>query len=153
MQLNNIEVRRYDMISVQFPAGSNATKLVFPDQPQLRGAKVHGIDLVFSLRDISGKTNLNYLTGGGGVPVNIANTFMTLYFDGMNGVENMPLSEISHITSDNTVSLIKIQNNNNGILAMNGQIVSWTKSYLTLAQPSPPAVDGVFVIGVYYTPR
>jgi hypothetical protein len=39
------------MISVPFPAGSGATKLVFPDQPQLRGAKVHGIELVFSVID------------------------------------------------------------------------------------------------------
>jgi RNase P/RNase MRP subunit p29 len=44
-----------------------------------------------------------------------------------------------------------VQNNNNGIMGMAGQVITWTKSYLTLAQPAPPVTNSVFVIGVYYT--
>jgi hypothetical protein len=146
MQLNNIEVKRYDMISVAFPAGSNATKLVFPDQPQLRGAKVHGIDLVFSDHDINGVLNANYSATN-----NISNMFLTLYFDGQEGIQNMPLGEIAHVVGNNTMLAQVVQNNNNGIMGMAGQVITWTKSYLTLAQPAPPASNSVFVIGVYYT--
>lgn len=151
MQLNNIEVKRYDMISVAFPAGSNATKLTFPDQPQLRGAKVHGIDLVYSTNDINGIPNANYTTTMLGV-YNISNLFLTLYFNGTEGIQNLPLGEIAHIQGSNLVIGGSVaQNNNNGILGLNGQVITWTKSYLTLAQPAPPAANSVFVIGVYYT--
>lgn len=146
MQLNNIEVKRYDMISVAFPAGSNATKLTFPDQPQLRGAKVHGIDLVYSTRDIYGNVNANY-----DITNNIQNMYLTLYFDGMEGIQNLPLGEIAHIVSNNGLAAQIVQNNNNGIMGLAGQVITWTKSYLTLAQPAPPAANSVFVIGVYYT--
>jgi hypothetical protein len=151
MQLNNIEVRRYDMISVAFPAGSNATKLTFPDQPQLRGAKVHAIDLVYTNIDINGIPNANYLTSVLGV-YNISNIFLTLYFNGMEGIQNMPLGEIAHIQGSNLVIGGSVaQNNNNGILGLNGQVITWTKSYLQLAVPAPQPVNSVFVLGVYYT--
>ena len=138
------------MISVPFPAGSNATKLVFPDQPQLRGANVHGIDLVFTTRDINGDVNANYQMGVT-PPLNISNMFITLYFGGMEGIQNMPLGEIAHITSNNAISAEIVPTNNSGVLALNGQVITWTKSFLTLGQPLPPAVNSVFVVGVYYT--
>jgi len=146
MQLNNIEVRRYDMISIPFPAGSAATKLTFPDQPQLRGAKVHGIELVFSGVDINNVVNNNYTGVGGG----ISNLFTTLYFNGSEGIQNLPLGEMSHIQV-NPNNAVAFQTSNNGILALNGQVITWTKSYLTLAQAAAPAANGVFVIGVYYS--
>lgn len=145
MQLNNIEVKRYDMISVAFPAGSNATKLTFPDQPQLRGAKVHGIELVFSTIDINNNVNANYATA-----TTISNLFTTLYFNGREGIQNLPLGEIATIKL-NANNPTALQTNNNGILALNGQVITWTKSYLTLAQPAPPVAASVFVIGVYYS--
>jgi hypothetical protein len=150
MQLNNIEVRRYDMISVAFPAGSNATKLTFPDQPQLRGAKVHAIDLVYSTFDINGIPNVNYGLTPLGL-ANISNIFLTLYFNGMEGIQNMPLGEIGHMVGNNSIGTTLTQSNNNGIMGLNGQVITWTKSYLTLAAPAPPAANSVFVIGVYYT--
>ena len=146
MQLNNIEVKRYDMISIPFPAGSAATKLTFPDQPQLRSAKVHGIELVYSGVDINNNVNNNYTGVGGG----ISNLFCTLYFAGQEGIQNLPLGEISHIQT-NPNNPTQFQTNNNGILGLNGQVITWTKSYLTLAQSAAPAANGVFVIGVYYS--
>lgn len=134
------------MISVSFPSGSNATKLSFPDQPQLRGAKVHGIDLVFSNIDINGTVNANYSFSN-----NIQNMYITLYFNGMEGIQNLPLGEIAHVQGNGTISATVAQSNNNGIMALAGQTIVWTKSYLTLATPAPPAVNSAFVIGVYYT--
>ena len=151
MQLNNIEVSRYDMISIAFPAGSNATKLTFPDQPQLRGAKVHGIDLVYSTIDINGIVNNNYVPSLSGLEP-VSNSFLTLYFDGMEGIQNMPLGEIAHIqASDFVIGGQVLQNNRNGIMGLNGQVITWTKSYIQLAVPAPPIVNSVYVLGVYYT--
>lgn len=77
--------------------------------------------------------------------------FLTLYFDGMEAIQNMPLGEIAHVVGNNTMLAQVVQNNNNGIMGMAGQVITWTKSYLTLATPAPPLVNSSFVIGVYYT--
>lgn len=148
MQLNNIEARKYDMISVPFLAGSNATKLPFPDQPQLRGVKVHGLELVYSLNDILGATNFNYTSTLGGVY--IQNLYLTLYFNNKESVQNMPIGELSHMQPAGS-AFNAAQYNANGIMAFAGQVITWPKSYLTLSTATPPATNGVFVIGVYYS--
>jgi hypothetical protein len=61
MQLNNIEVRRYEMISVPYSSGSLQKKINFPDQPNLRNVKIHGIDLVYNEYDYYGNLNGNYM--------------------------------------------------------------------------------------------
>lgn len=147
MQLNNIEVKRYDMISIALPAGSTATKLVFPDQPQLRGAKVHGIEVVYSSVDINGTPNYNYFAAGV-----LQNAFLTLYFNGEEGIKQMPLAEIAHIQGPNIAVTNQVgQYNTNGIMGMAGQVITWTKSYLTLGVAAAPAVNSAYVIGVYYS--
>lgn len=136
------------MISVAFPAGSNATKLTFPDQPQLRGAKIHGVEMVFSDNDINGVTNNNYASIGAFSAV--SNMYLTLYFNGKEGVQNIPCLELAHMSVAANAGYV-FPSNNNGILGFNGQIITWTKSYFTLATATPPLANCVFVLGVYYS--
>ena len=146
MQLNNIEVRRYEMISVPYSSGSLQKKINFPDQPNLRNVKVHGIDLVYNDYDFYGNLNQNY-TG-----TSIEDMFVTLYFDGREGIFQLPLGEISTIQPAGS-TFIAAQYNNNGILALNGQVITWTKSYLSFSNSFTPILANcVFVIGVYYSP-
>lgn len=143
MQLVNREVRKYDMISIPALAGNTQSTFAFPDQPQLRNVKVFGIDLVYNTTDFYAQTNANY-TG-----TLIANGFVTLYFDGRNGIQNMPLRELSHINNYGT-PYIPQDTNTNGILALAGQQIIWTKSFISFPQPPVIAANCVFVIGVYY---
>lgn len=145
MQLVNTEVKKYDMISVPVLAGGTTTVFNFPDQPQLRGVKVYGIDLVYNTTDFYNQENKNFTSSI------IANGFLTLYFEGRNGIQNMPLREISHITNVGVVGA-QTNSNINGILGLNGQIITWTKSYISFpTAPSVGVTNGVFVIGVYYS--
>lgn len=145
MQLNNVEVRRYEMISVPYSNGSTQSKINLPDQPNLRSVKVHGIDLVYSEYDYYGKVNKNYDGNS------IQNMFLTLYYGGTEGIFQMPLGEISTIQSAG-YTYLPTQFNNNGILALNGQVITWTKSYLSFSNSfTPIALNCVFVIGVYYS--
>jgi hypothetical protein len=145
MLLNNVEVRRYEAVSVPYTSGSTQSQINFPDQPNLRGAKVHGIDLPGGLYDYYGRTNFNYASGV------VTNIFCTLYSDGREIVQNMPLAELGTIRA---AGATYVQNpfNTNGILAFNGQVITWTKSYLSFSTGFTPIVgDGVFILGIYYS--
>jgi hypothetical protein len=143
MQLNNIEVTKYDMISIPVIAGSLQTTFPFPDQPQLRDVKVFGIDLVYNTTDFYNQPNFNYSASI------ISNGFITLYFDGKNGVQNMPLRELSHINNNGT-PYSPLNTNTNGILAFGGQRITWTKSFISFPTVVTTATSGVLIIGVYY---
>lgn len=145
MLMNNVEVRRYEAVSVPYTSGSTQNKINFPDQPNLRNAKIHGIDLPGGLYDYYGRSNFNYASGV------ITNIFVTLYSDGREIVQNMPLAEFGTLRA---AGATYVQNpfNINGILAFNGQVITWTKCYLSFSLGfAPIAADGVFILGVYYS--
>jgi hypothetical protein len=145
MQIVKYGVTKYDMISIPVPFGTTSTTFAFPDQPQLRDVKVWGMDLPYSDTDFYNQNSHNYTAGF------ITNGFLNLYFDGKVGVENMPLREISNIYNSGT-SGTAFPANGNGILAFNGQRITWTKSNIQFATaPTGFLLNGVIVIGVYYT--
>ncbi len=146
MVLNNVEALKYETVSVPYTNGSTASKINFPDQPNLRGAKIHAIDLPRVDYDFYGKTNLSF-TG----VTTIQNIFMTLYYGGREGVFNMPIAELSTSKTAGITYAPSVYNVN-GILALNGQVITWTKSYLAFSNGFAPILtDGVFVIGVFYS--
>jgi hypothetical protein len=72
-----------------------------------------------------------------------------IYFDGKNGVQNMPLRELSHINNNGT-PYSPLNTNTNGILAFSGQRITWTKSFISFPTVVTTATSGVLIIGVYY---
>lgn len=145
MQIVNFGVTKYDMISIPIPYGTTSTQFSFPDQPQLRYAKVWGMDLPYCTTDFYNQTNLTY--GSGIIPA----AFINLYYNGKIGIENMPLRELSTIQNTGT-SGTATPANNNGVLALDGQVITWTKSNIAFATaPTGFVASGVLVVGVYYT--
>jgi hypothetical protein len=156
MQMLNTAVVRYDTISIPVPAGTTQTKFYFPDQPFLRNAKIHGIEYLDVInKDINGNTilHLNYFAGQG--------FYFTGYYDNKESIYRMPLVEMinqSLIPSaeDAATDIYKGQtlHNVNGILAVGGKVIEWTKSYVTASNiigtigPNDPYV---FTFGIYYT--
>lgn len=145
MQLNNVEVRKYETISIPYTSGSSQVKINFPDQPNLRNVKIHGIDLPNVSYDYYGKLNLN--NSG----TSITNMFVTLYYNGFEGIQNLPLGELSSMRAAGS-TYVQSPYNINGNLGLNGQVITWTKSYLSFSIGFTPILsDGVFIIGVYYS--
>lgn len=155
MQIVNRPQVKYDTISIPFLTGSQQTKLNFPDQPNLRDAKVWGVELVFATRDYYQNPVYNYSAGTGGADL-ITYGFITLYSPstGKEFIQNMPLSEIAIAQSGANGSgsaFAQYPYNINGNLPLSGQRVTWTKSFISLSQPVPPSADCVILLGVYYT--
>ena len=63
-----------DMISVTLTAGSTQTKIPFPDQPQLRGVFLQGVDFPYIAYDFYGQPTVNQQTGY------VSISFLTLYY-------------------------------------------------------------------------
>lgn len=128
-----------DMISVTLTAGSTQTKIPFPDQPQLRGVFLQGIDFPFITNDIYGKATLNTYDQA------LNTSFLTLYFEGKENVRQMPLPELMSNRYANYY-------NQNGTLGFFNQQIVWPKCYISLGTPYPAAgIDLNYTFSIYYS--
>ena len=144
MFLQNYAGLRYETITIPIAAGSTQTKINFPDQPNLRDVLVYGVELCFTNYTFFGGDCGNYTT-------NLAtNGYITLYFNGIEGIKNIPLTEIAPITASNLAGDFNLGGTNNGILGMVPKKIIWTKSYIQTAVGVEPENDTNFVLGVYY---
>lgn len=143
MQITTTPIMQFDTISIPFAAGSTSTKLPFPDQPYLRNAKVKAVELVYSDFDFNGQLNVNYNANV------ISNSFITLYFDGMEGIQRMPIAEVATII-ESIPSGIYGSFNINGLIELSDANIVWTKSYIELSIPQPPSSNTNYVLGVYF---
>ena len=139
MVITNNPVIKCDMISVTLTAGSTQTKIPFPDQPQLRGVFLQGIDFPYINYDIYGKATLNEDS------VALTTSFLTLYFDGKENVRQIPLTELTSNTNARVY-------NQNGALGFFNQQIVWPKCYITLSAPFPAAgYDLNYTFSIYYS--
>jgi hypothetical protein len=128
-----------DMISVTLTAGSNQTKIPFPDQPQLRSVFLQSIYFPYIAVDYYNQPTLNEDFSY------VGKSFLTLYFEGKENVQQIPLVEL---VSDTQVGNVY---NLNGALGFFNQQIVWPKCYITMAVPNPPGVDSVFTFVVHYS--
>ena len=132
-------IKRFESIEIVIPSGSTITRYYFPDLPNLRNALIDKL-VIFPNTAISPSV----LTGG--TPASyfaIQQTSITLYDGDQQLIYNCPLS-----------SLINSANNGgNGYynlpLEFNGQVISWTKSYISSPYPQDDT-NVVFSFGCFY---
>ena len=128
-----------DMISVTLTANSTQTKIPFPDQPQLRDVFLQGIDFPYILNDYFGNgtvnQNLSYVT----------TSFLTLFFEGRENVQQIPLAELCSNTQSG------IAYNINGSLGFFNQKIIWPKCFITMSGSNDPVTDVVFTFTINYT--
>jgi hypothetical protein len=86
--------------------------------------------------------------------------YFTGYYDGKESIYRMPLVEMvnqSFIPSAESAAVGysgQTLHNVNGILAVGGKVITWTKSYVMtsgIINTTGPLQDYVFTFGVYYT--
>lgn len=139
--------RRYEMLEIQIPANSTATRFNIPDQPQLRTDQdadiiIQGIETF----DIGGVTlSPNNLAVAS--TANLLQTYLTLYVEGEESLYRIPLIQLKRIANETATSpyqwtLQKLKNVQ----------VDWTKSYFFT-----PAAYGAgifttfsFLLGIHY---
>jgi len=134
-----IRIERFEAIEVAVPSGSTLTRFQFPDVPQLRNAKISGIQ-VFT----AGSITATPLTGS--TPVTTADlkkSFLTLYQGDLQLIYSLPLISLNSIVNS-AADPYTFE-----LPAINGLTISWTKSYISL--PSALATTNVaYSFGVYY---
>ncbi len=132
-------VLRYEVIEILVPIGATSLQFNFPDQPQLRDARVVGIETytpaACTLSPISG-TAIVALT-------DLQKTSISLFVGNLQQVDRMPVLMLNR-TQDSVTSPFQ-----RDMQLFNDLVVSWTKSFVQV----PTAVGTtarVYVFGVYF---
>jgi hypothetical protein len=131
-------VKRFQSVEINVPTSSTLTKFFFPDQPQLRGAKIQGIQIYTP-------TALTKTPLTGSTPVTLADmkqSYLTLYQGDLQIVLNLPIlnfNGISDLTSPFVYTLPE----------MNDIDISWTKSYISTAT-ALGTTNVAYSFGIFY---
>ena len=134
-----IRIERFEAVEIAVPNGSTLTRFYFPDLPNLRNAKITGIQVY-----TAGTITATPLTGS--TPVTTADlkkSFLTLYEGDLQLVYNVPMLNFNNIVNSAADPYtFELPN-------VNGMTVSWVKSYVNL--PTALATTNVaYSFGVYY---
>jgi len=133
-----MKIKRYEAVEIPVPTGSTLTRFYFPDQPQLRNAKIQGVQ-VYTPTAIT-KTPLT-----GSTPATIADikqATLTLYQGDLQIIFSLPLIAFNNIQDLANPSVWELPE-------MNDIDISWTKSFITLATAAA-TTNVAFSFGIYY---
>ena len=133
-----IRVKRFQSVEVNVPNSSSLTKFFFPDQPQLRGAKIQGIQ-VYTPSVIT-KTPLS-----GSTPTTLADlkqSFLTLYQGDLQIIFQLPVLNFDGIADLTSPYVFELPE-------MNDIDISWTKSYISTST-ALATTNVVYSFGIYY---
>ena len=134
-----IRIERFEAVEISVPTSSTLTRFYFPDLPNLRNAKITGIQVY-----TAGTISATPLTGS--TPVTTADlkkSFLTLYEGDLQLVYNVPMLNFNNIVNSAADPYTFELPNVNGIT------ISWVKSYVNL--PTALATTNVaYSFGVYY---
>lgn len=136
-------ILKFDVIEVSCAAG---TRLVnFPDQPQLRNARVLAVDYL-----AIGAISVSPLTGGVVLPlVDSERCFVELWQGNNKVINRMPLALLTRTQNDNgSIAFPTFSPFVRSQAMFNGQIVSWTKSQLVFQ--GAVSVASIASFGVTY---
>ena len=133
-----MRIKRFQAVEINVPSGSTLTRFQFPDQPQLRNAKIQGIQ-VYTPTTIT-KTPLS-----GATPTTLADlkqSYLTLYQGDLQILYRLPLLALNNISDLTSPFLFELPE-------MNDIDISWTKSSVTTA--AALGTTGVtYSFGIYY---
>lgn len=131
-------VKRFQSVEISVPTSSTLTKFFFPDQPQLRGAKIQGIQIYTP-------TALTKTPLSGSTPVTLADmkqSYLTLYQGDLQIVLNLPILNFNGI-SDLTSPFVY------DLPLMNDIDISWTKSYISTST-ALATTNVAYSFGIFY---
>ena len=135
---NNFYIKRAEYVEVAVPTGNTNQKIMFNDLPNLRTAKIFGMEVYDST------THALTLTGATNQALaQLKDSVVTLYFDGGDFIQ-IP-----------TLSLFRFNGTTfyGEIPMLAGQVVVWAKSYITLTNSASISsyASKSFMFNVYYT--
>jgi hypothetical protein len=134
-----IRIERFEAVEISVPSGTTLTRFYFPDLPNLRNAKITGVQVY-----TAGTITATPLTGS--TPVTTADlkkSTLTLYEGDLQLVYNIPMLNFNNLVNS-AADPYTFE-----LPAINGMTISWVKSYVNV--PTALATTGVaYSFGVYY---
>jgi hypothetical protein len=132
-------INRFESVEVLIPSGSTNTRYYLPNLPNLSGALISAIQ-VYTPGTLSASPN----TGSTMVTeADLKKSFITLYSGDLQLIYNAPLLAFSNIINSASNPYT------NSLPDINNMIISWTKSFISLAS-APATTNCVYALGVYY---
>ena len=132
-------INRFESVEVLIPASSSNTRYYLPNLPNLSGALISAIQ-VYTPGTLSASPN----TGSTLVTeADLKKSFITLYSGDLQLIYNAPLLAFSNIINSASNPYT------NSLPDINNMIISWTKSFISLAS-APATTNCVYALGVYY---
>lgn len=139
--MSNIRpIKRYEVLEINIPASTTGTIFQFPDQPQLRNAKIFAVDYLPA-------TLVTASPNSGSALLSIADSkkCTVSFFEGdLERVKNLPLVYLQRATDGG----VTIPNTQGMQQLFDGIVVSWTKSFIKFG--SAPTGDVKACFGVTY---
>jgi hypothetical protein len=133
-------LNRFEAVEVAIPNGSTNTRFYFPNLPNLANAMIQNIQ-VYTPGVLSASPN----TGSTMVTeADLKKSFLTLYSGDLQLIYNAPLLAFNNIISSATPNPYL-----NGLPDINNMVISWTKSFISLASAAG-TTNCVYAFGVYY---
>ena len=138
-------ILKYQNIVLNVIGPNFPTQIFFPDQPNLRSARVVGIET----QDISVLATVSDMATPN-VPQNTFNNeFLTLIVGDVNNITRMPLQNLQTIYHVSAVAAGATRANYNPRDFM-GYSIYWNKSFIEFPANVTPVANCAFNIGVYY---
>ena len=132
-------INRFESVEVLIPTSSTNTRYYLPNLPNLSGALISAIQ-VYTPGTLSASPN----TGSTLVTeADLKKSFIPLYSGDLQLIYNAPLLAFSNIINSATNPYT------NSLPDINNMIISWTKSFISLAS-APATTNCVYALGVYY---
>jgi hypothetical protein len=132
-------INRFESVEILIPASSTNTRYYLPNLPNLSGALISAIQ-VYTPGTLSASPN----TGSTMVTeADLKKSFITLYSGDLQLIYNAPLLAFSNIINSASNPYT------NSLPDINNMIISWTKSFISLAS-APATTNCVYALGVYY---
>ena len=136
--MNPFRIKAAELVEIQVPVGNTKQQIFFPDLPNLRSKPIEGIE-AYSAAELSTSQSGNVVQAA----ADIHNVVVTLYFKGGEYIV-VPLSSLHRIVNKtNTLTF-------GDIPALNGQVIDWTKCYVTLVNDVAGFAAKSFMFNVYY---
>lgn len=138
-------ILKYQNITINVIGPNFPTQVFFPDQPNLRNARVVGIEV----QDISILPIVSDLSTPNVPQTTFNNSFITLVVGDVNNITRMPLQNLQTIyhvsTPGNNATRANFYNRD-----FMGYAIYWNKSFIEYPGAVTPISNCAFNIGVYY---
>jgi hypothetical protein len=136
--MNSFQIKAAELVEVLVPSGNTRQQIFFPDLPNIRAKQIQGIEVYTALEQSVTLSGANVQASG-----DLKDCILTLYFRGGEYIV-VPLESIRRVINKTNSTFF------GDIPALNGQVIDWTKCYISLTTNVANFANKSFLFNVYY---